>query len=511
MNIWDRLRDFSSATPFTGTWMSVGTAVVALCLVLGFRRLLPQEDRHHGRVTAAFLFIALVMGLLRLALVAVGAGSSGGGKALSFFTTFFVATGAMGMLLMLLFEVAPARLKVKLPSILRDIVQLVGFGIVLIGVLSQSGIDVIPMITTAGVTAAIIGFALQNTIANLFAGLVLHMDRALGVGDWVQVGTRVGCITQIRWRSTILRTTDGDTVIIPNGTLTAQEVYNFSRPNPRHRHWIRVGFHYRHAPNDVCKVLVEAARSAPGVLSEPLPDAFPVDFADSAVVYAVRVWIDQFHRRTEIEGEMRTRIWYAARRAGLEIPFPTRTVHTHQESAEKARNAGLADLQERADALTRVDLFAALEPADRELLARGMKDVAFGASEIIIRQGEPGDSLFLISRGLVRVSIGQGDLNTSVANLGPGQFFGEMSLMTGEPRSATCIAASDVLCHVIDHAGFQQLLTMRPHVAEQMSSVLAARQAALGRKGDELSARAAQTTEVKTKLLAKIRSFFDLG
>jgi CRP-like cAMP-binding protein len=220
----------------------------------------------------------------------------------------------------------------------------------------------------------------------------------------------------------------------------------------------------------------------------------------------VRFWVDEFVRVPEIEGEVRSRIWYAARRSGLEIPYPTRNVHL----LTSATATSDSDLPERVSALKRIDLFAGLQASDLELLAQGVRKVRFAAGEPIIRQGESGDSLFLIVQGDVLVSLGQGGINQSVTTLKAGDFFGEMSLVTGEPRSATCTARTDVLCHVIDHAAFKALLSERPQVAEQLSAVLTTRQAALEKKGGELSARAAQASEQRSRLLAKIRSFFDL-
>jgi len=508
MSVWQRLLEFTAAGAFTGTWMSIGTTVGALLAVVLLRRLLPRPDRQQGAATLILLLVGLLLGFSRLVFVAAGADMSTSGRVVNVLTTFFVALGVVNTAVLFLFEVVPARTRLRLPVILRDLVQMLAFVVILFGSLSQSGLaNFVSFITTSAVLTAVVGLALQSTITNLFAGIVLHMDGALNVGDWVQVGTRVGRISQIRWRSTILRTTDGDNVIVPNGQFTIHDVYNYSRPTSKHRLTVKVAFSYQHPPNEVRQLLVVAARGAPGVIAEPVPDAFATDFAENGMVYVVRFWIDDFVRAPEIEGEVRSRIWYAARRSGLEIPYPTRNVHVLSSTTAGAMDA---DTPERVAALRRIDLFAGLEPADLELLARGVRKVRFAAGEPIIRQGESGDSLFIIAQGDVLVSLGQGGINQSVTTLKAGDFFGEMSLVTGEPRSATCTARTDVLCYVIDHDAFKGLLGERPQVAEQLSAILTSRQAALEKKGGELSARAALANEQRSKLLAKIRSFFDL-
>ncbi len=491
--------------------MSLGTAVVALGVLFGARRLLPAEDRHHGRAFTVFLSVGVLLGILRLVFAAAGASASIGGVLLSVVTTFCVTMGAVGTGIQVLLEILPGLLGLRFPSLVRDVIQAAAFVLIAFGALKQSGLDLLPLVTTAGVATAVIGLALQNTIANVFAGLMLYMDRALGVGDWIQVATRTGQIAQIRWRSTLLRNTDGDVIIVPNSQMLGAEVYNFSRPQLRHRVWIHVGFHYRHAPNDVREILIDAARGAPGVLSHPAPDSFPTKFGDSSVDYALRFWIDEIGRQRDIEGEVFSRIWYAARRANLEIPFPIRTVHLHQPDDKFTKATDANDQLERLALLGRVDLFKSLEHHEREALAASMIPVAFARGEAIIRQGAAGDNAYLIARGDVRVWLQAGDVTQEVATLGPGTLIGEMTLMTGDARTATCTAVSDVACFVIDHAGFQRVLNLRPQIADDMSLQLSTRQAQLAEKGGQLTAKAAAAmTENRQNLVMRMRSFFGL-
>jgi CRP-like cAMP-binding protein len=307
----------------------------------------------------------------------------------------------------------------------------------------------------------------------------------------------------MRWRSTTVITKDGDTIIVPNNQLLTVNVTNFSRPTPIHRIWTQVGFHYRHPPNEVRQVLLDSVRGTPGVLVDPEPDCFPVEFGESTITYALRVWIDDFLRLEPIQGEVRTRIWYAARRAGLEIPYPMRTIVPATAAVEDASTG-------RSAALDRVDLFAPLDAACRERLASELREQHFGAGEDIIRQDAPGDSLFIIAHGTVDVRVGVDGIHRRLASLGPGQFFGEMSLMTGERRSATCTAVTDTVCYVVDQTAFRGVLDTRPSVAEDISDILAKRETELeaSREGLTVEARARRERETRSRLLTAIRSAF---
>lgn len=512
MNLGQRLVELTEASPFTGAGMSLVTALVALVVLVFLRRMLPPEHRDHGGVLKIFLVVGALLAFTRLGLLTLGAGELAIGRLLTMLSTFFVAMGVIGTAVMGVFEILPRRANIHFPLLLRDLVLVLGFVVVVGGVLGQSGVDVASLVTTSAVLTAILGLALQSTLTNLLAGILLHVDRSLGVGDWVQFGQRRGCIMEIRWRVTVLRTVDGDTVIVPNAQITTQEVYNYSRPLPRTRAQVRIGIHYRHPPNQVRQVLVEAIRWLPEVLSDPAPDCVPVEFGDSAVVYALRFWIDRFEHEVNIKGEVLTRVWYAAQRAGLEVPFPTCTIHQEKAPAQDPPVLDARTLRERMSVLERVDLFSTLEPAERDLLARGLHEKRFAAGEAMLRQGHAGDSMFIIADGRVSVTLGQDNINSTLASLSAGDFVGEMSLMTGEPRAATCLAATDVLSYELDHATLQTVLATRPAIADQMSALLARRQAGLLRKGDEISAQAAaRATEHHRALGEKIRRLFNLS
>lgn len=503
MGGWEHLQQMHDSWPE----LVVGFLTLVLVLVLRWA-VLPPDRRHSTTAPAVFLTVALVLHLLATAIVATLGTPSG---ALALLTILFLALGLTGLCAILVFDFVLRRRQI--PSILRDLVQGVILFVIVLVVLRRSGVDPFSLVTTSAVVTAVIGLALQNTIANLFAGLALPIERTLAIGDWIRVGEHLGRIREMQWRAALIVTRDGDTVVVPNSHLLSSEVVNYSRPSDTHRVWLRVGFHYRHPPNEVRRVLLGALRGAPDVLTTPAPDCFPVEFGDSSIVYALRYWISDFERENPIDGEVRARVWYAAQRAGLEIPFPIRTIVTAGGVPEHHAAQKETELAERLAALAGVDVFAPLEAADREVLARGMKRVHFGAGEHIIEQGEAGDSLYLIRSGEIAVHLAVDGARRQLARLNAGDFFGEMSLVTGEPRNASCTAVSDVVCYVIDHRAFRRLLDARPELAQDISAVLARRQMALDGQREGLSgeARARREAEAESNLLDRICGFFGLG
>lgn len=409
---------------------------------------------------------------------------------------------------MILFDLALARAGVDVPSIVRDVLQVLIVGVLALGCLRLAGIDLLPLLTTSAVLTAVIGISLQSTLANLFSGLSLQMDRTLRSGDWISAQGHVGRIEEIGWRSTRLVTKDGDTVFVPNSGLVTGEVLNYSRPTSRHRMWVRVGFHYRHPPNVVRQTLLRAIDGVDGVLHDPPPDCIVTDFGDSAVQYALRYWIDRFDRDSHIDSEVRSRVWFAARRGALEMPYPHQTVVGEDAPPSVPKEEHTASVERL---LTKIDLFSSLKDECRRQLANGMRRLEFGMGETVIRQGDSGDSLFVIQTGEVEVSVGVDGVRGGLAVLGPTQFFGEMSLITGDRRTATCIARTDLVCWVLEASVLRPVLVTQPALAEHLSAVLMDRQSGLDAERDDLSAAVRVTgTDSHRHLAGRIRHFFGL-
>ena len=313
----------------------------------------------------------------------------------------------------------------------------------------------------------------------------------------------------MRWRATTVVTKNGDLVLIPNGVIARSLITNFSRPTTAHRQSITIRVHFRHPPGRVRDVVVEAVRAQPFVRADPVPDCILQEFQDDACTYAVRYWIDDFQRGDSTDSAVRSAIWYALHRASMEIPFPSMNINVTEMNEDREQRKHDEEYARRVDALSRVDVFRALDGEKIDRLARRMRMIIYGPGEVVLRQGDPGDSLYVVRSGSVAVQLGAPGARKEVATLSSGQFFGEMSLMTGESRSATVVAKSDCECYIVDKQAFQEILEERPELANVISDILSRRQVALD--GATADAALANQTVQKNQLRSKIAAFFGIG
>ena len=496
-------------TDWSSSWVVLQWAAAALAAALVLPHVLRGSRRSTG--TAVQLTLGLAVGLALAAVAAANAEHGAPVRLLHLGGILALVCGLIGLAGMLIFDLVLPAARIDMPSVLRDVVLLVVAGVAVMICLRLAGLDVLPLITTSAVLTAVVGLALQTTLANVFGGLALHLDRTLGHGDWIRAGAHSGRIVEIGWRATQLVTKDGDTLFLPNSQLVSGDVLNFSRPTGAHRTAVRLAYHERHPPGTVRPLLVDAVRDVPGVLAHPPPDCVIADVADNGIVYEVRYWMTEFERDAEIESDVRARLWYASRRAGLEGP-PPRAV-TMRSAAETAAAAPAQGEPDGLRLLRRVDLFASLGEDCLVRLASAMRRLDFTAGEAIVHQGDIGDSLYVVQRGHVGVRVQVGGSTAEVATLGPGEVFGEMSVLTGAPRTATCVARTEVSCWIICRGDFEPLLAERPALAEQLSARLATRQMELEAQRDGLSSlvRSRREAEHRSRLLSSIRHLFGLN
>lgn len=379
----------------------------------------------------------------------------------------------------------------RLPSILQDTIVLGVFLAIATFKFHEQ------LALTSAVGAAVIGFALQDTLGNAFAGLAIQIDRPFRVGHWITVGAFEGLVTEITWRATKLRTKTGNLVVVPNNVISKEAIHNYSEPEAPTRLQVEVGVSYQVPPNDVKAALLSAVRQSARVLATPAPDVMLVDFAASAITYRVRFWVTDFSTDERARDEVRTFIYYALRRRGMEIPYPIQVEYARTETAGEppARRDDVAAL------VAAVPVFAGLPPEAHRALSLDARSLVFARGEAIVREGEPGQSMFIVERGQVDVRLAGGE---RVATTVAGGYFGEMSLLTGAPRSATVVASGDCAVVEISAGGFRSYVHGHPDTLAGIAAVAAKRQEALDQ------ARAGAVTVDRASLLDRMKQFFGL-
>jgi small-conductance mechanosensitive channel/CRP-like cAMP-binding protein len=489
------------ATLYGGSLLFGTAALVGLLVAV-----LPRPRRNLARGPVVFLVIYPLLCLVR----AVLPDGSPVQNFASYAALFFVLAALARTIFLLLVTLILERIGLVFPKIAVDLIQLGILAAVFLSVLHEAGVDASTLFTGSAVVTAVLGFALRDTLGNLVAGVTFQLQKPFQVGDWIQFDDEpqhVGQVTEVNWRETKLLTRDEVEVIVPNGTLATATVRNFTQPQPWSRRSLFVHVPYEVPPNRVHAIILEALADSWGVLAHPAPSVVTRAFTERGVEYWVRFFTTAIGPADKVDGEARDRIWYALARSGLDMPVATHAVRLTSLPAPEPELP--ADRLARRDQLLRqVDVFAVLpEECVRQVAGRA-RELLFGRGEVIIRQGEPGQSLYLIQSGEVVVTAAaNGQRPIEINRLGPAAFFGEMSLLTGATRAATVTARTECRLLEVDKAAFESVLRAHPELAEEIGRVLGERRRVLSAR---LADQEAPHQEPRRDFFQQIREFFAL-
>jgi small-conductance mechanosensitive channel len=494
---------------------AVAVFIVAAIVLIALR---PNERR---RIRAALLLFTVSIG----GLLAVGAlatrGISTDSRLYLWFdwaALFCLWIAFINVVSVLLFDVLLLSLRLRPPRILRDLLVAFAYLIVGITLLSIPHVDIAGIVATSAVLTAVIGLSFQDTLGNMMGGMALQMEGAFGVGDWIRVDGQEGIVKDIRWRHTSIETRNWDTIVIPNSALMKSQVTVLGRRagQPRqHRQWVYFNVDFRCSPAEIIDVVETALRAEPipNVATTPPPNCVLMDFKESYCSYAVRYWLTDLALDDPTNSVVRTRIHFALKRANIPLSIPAHALFVKEGERQHVERRRAEEIEKRSQLLKRVELFHSLTDEERHILAGRVRIAPFVRGEAMTRQGAQAHWLYLITRGdaEVRVSL-DGDLSENVATLHAGDFFGEMGMMTGSPRTATVIAASEVECYRLDKDAFHDILRSRPQIAEDISQVLARRRVELEAAREDLNeeAKLARMRSHEGDFLQRIRDFFAL-
>ncbi len=424
----------------------------------------------------------------------------------------------------LFFDLVLPKLGIRPAKLISDLTIGMGYIVGTGAVLAASGFNLSSVLTTGAVFSAVLALSLQTTLGNVLGGVALQLDGSVAVGDWVQIdlpgGGKQGLVKEIRWRHTVIETRDFDTLIVPNSQLLASAITILGRRGGRKapkRMWVYFNVDFRYSPARVIEVVRDGLLGSPitNVAPDPPPNVVCMDLArehkDSFALYAVRYWILDLATDDGTSSNVRSRIFAALRRADIPLARPTTTQFLHLESDDWEAQRMARHRHRRLAALHTVSIFAPLTEPERDLLEAQLEYVPFTAGEKMTRQGAVAHWLYILTSGTAEVRVNFEDGPTKVlATLESPNFFGEMGLMTGEPRLADVIAVSEVDCFRLRKEGFQMVLLRRPEIARELSERLAERRIELLSASGDASAPSRKGSE-QERIFSAIKSFFGLS
>jgi small-conductance mechanosensitive channel/CRP-like cAMP-binding protein len=455
--------------------LGVGLAVVLAALAFVA---LPRGERHLIRAPALLLAVHLAVRWFEF----YTPRKSLDARLLTFLGIFglFGSMARSGFLLAIVSQPA-RRLWQPWPRILRDLLQAFLYFSVGLVALRAAGMEPGSLLATSALLTAVIGLSLQETLGNLFAGLSLQAQPPFSVGDWLQFAegpNGIGRVLEINWRATHLVTIGEVEVIVPNGVIAKAPLKNFSRPTPLMRHETSIVMPDGVPPNKIQSIVLRALSDVPGVLSTPPPSVLVGQFIDRGTTYTIRYFVDDFAKIELSEGELRKRLWYWFRRERIELPTPRSRVEAMPEpysvtSLARSQSEPRPDVKAR---LGSIDFLTGVSADVLERLALGTVSALYGPGEAIIVEGESGNELFIIERGIVQVLVSRDEGPPApVANLHAGHFFGEAALLREEKRSATVLAVSECELLVISAGAFRAAAELDASIAERLTQKLSSR------------------------------------
>lgn len=396
--------------------------------------------------------------------------------------------------------------KVRLPKFASEIAIVAAYAAAVIELLTRLGINATSLFATSAVATAVVGLALQDMLSNLAGGMTLQLEDSINVGDYIHCGEYSGWVEHVRLRHTSLLTSDGDTVVVPNSYLTRSAFLIVSKA---HRHFIPFAMPYSYDPHEVIDAIQTALRGSPleGVAADPKPNCLIQDMTPGHILYRAVVWFTKPGQDSVALSAVLNRIYYALDRAGIGISEITYLL-------ENKAPTSTFEESKPEEILRRIPIFRLLEDKDLVHLAVSLRRHTYAPGELIFRQGDSGDSMYFVVAGHIGVTLRAPDgVEKEIATFNSGDFFGEVSLLTGERRSVTATATSRVVCYCLEKGGLQRTMELHPDLAEDMSVIMVHRQVELtaAREMVDRDTMLRRSGENQTQMLARIRRFFGIA
>ena len=396
----------------------------------------------------------------------------------------------------------------KIPNIIYTVLQILIFAVPTLLVLSNVfGFKLTGLLATSGLLTAIIGFALQPNLSNIFSGIFINIDQPFRPTEWITVGDNTGKVIDVSWRSTRIRTFQNTEVTIPNETIAKSVITNWNRTDSKEMSegfhiFISLSFHPHHDPEYISQLLSDALKRVKPVDGRSELDLQWVKFTD-VDEYGLKfhVAFDCTNRllKNSQENVVLLSIYKVMRHAGISMttgviehfikPDVGLGALEHQTRNQRDFQSTLSDKGNiyneairNQTLLKQVLLFSNLPDDQIKNIADNSHRLHFSKDQAIIKQGDSDSRLFIIADGVIGIQLTSEDKNTTeIARLGVGEFFGEMALMTGEPRTADAIALRPSVVLVVEKETVKSIFFKNENFYNSMARILAERQIRLSK------------------------------
>ncbi len=352
------------------------------------------------------------------------------------------------------------------------------------------------LLATSGIIAIVLGLALQSTLADVFSGIAVGLERPYRAGDliWVEGGIE-GQVIQFTWRSTQIVTGENNIAIVPNSVIAKAHLVNRSRPTKVRGDTLEVRLDPSIPPERCLEALTAAVRSCRSLLTTPAPKVACTGLYGDGCIYQLSYSVASSSQLAVANHELLTEIHRHLRFAGIAL------------AVAGTASVLAAAVPTPAELLQQSDLFGVIEKAQRDLLASHFKMIFLHAGETLIQQGARPEALYLMAAGVAEVTIADPTGPRIVHYLKPGESLGALGLITGASYAATATALTALKAYRLDKDDIAAAMITLPELAQGLEALAQRGQAALR---DDAAAHDDDKHVQSTVFLSRLRSFIHL-
>ena len=391
------------------------------------------------------------------------------------------------------------KLNIKFIKLFKDIFIIILYiaGILII-FNSYLNIKVTAILATSAIVTVVAGFALQDILGDIFSGIALNFEDSLKIGDWIKIGEIEGKIEQLRWRAVKIRTIDNVLLLVPNQVASKKEIKNFENKFALR---LQIGVSYKNSPDPVINVINEVLKTIDHILKKPSPDIFVLSFEDFAINYEIRYWTKDASKKNYLESEIRRKTWYAFKRNSIQIPFPIRDLYIKKEVKSEL------SYDQIINKISNNDIIKLMDNDQLNILLNNYKTELYGKDDIIIKCGEKGNFFYYILNGQVKISKNHTIFNT----LEKDDYFGEMSVLTGNEATADVIAVEESRILKISSEKFKEVIKKNEELAKKIAEVIASRKIGLLKVETKTKDKIEKIIDKESKTIFKrIKKYFSI-